>query len=45
VREWEPEDPKGKPIEMVREIRDEIEMLVKKLIGDRVERMHELTEQ
>jgi arsenate reductase (thioredoxin) len=30
--EWKLEDPKGKPIEKVREIRDEIECKVKKLI-------------
>jgi protein-tyrosine-phosphatase len=32
VVEWELEDPKGKPIEKIREIRDEIERRVKKLI-------------
>lgn len=30
--EWKLEDPKGKPIEKVREIRDEIEQLTKKLL-------------
>jgi len=30
--DWKLEDPKGKPIEKVREIRDEIERLVQKLI-------------
>jgi protein-tyrosine-phosphatase len=30
--EWKLEDPKGKPIERVREIRDEIEQLTKKLV-------------
>jgi len=30
--EWKLEDPKGKPIEKVREIRDEIERLVQELI-------------
>jgi len=30
--DWELEDPKGKPIEKVREIRDEIESLVQELI-------------
>jgi len=30
--EWKLEDPKGKPIEKVREIRDEIEQLTKKLV-------------
>jgi protein-tyrosine-phosphatase len=33
VVDWELEDPKGKPIEKVREIRDEIERRVKELIG------------
>jgi arsenate reductase len=32
--EWKLEDPKGKPIEKVREIRDEIERRVQKLIID-----------
>jgi len=32
VVDWELEDPKGKPIEKIREIRDEIERKVKKLI-------------
>lgn len=32
VEDWELEDPKGKPIEKVRKIRDEIENRVKKLI-------------
>jgi protein-tyrosine-phosphatase len=30
--DWKPEDPKGKPIEGVREIRDEIERQVKTLL-------------
>jgi len=30
--DWKIEDPRGKPIESVREIRDEIEQLVKELI-------------
>lgn len=30
--DWKIEDPKGKPIERVREIRDEIEQLVKELV-------------
>jgi len=34
VVDWELEDPKGKPIEKVREIRDEIERRVKKLVAD-----------
>ena len=34
VVDWELEDPKGKPIEKIREIRDEIERRVKKLIGE-----------
>lgn len=34
VIEWELEDPKGKPIEKLREIRDEIERKVKKLINE-----------
>jgi len=33
VTDWELEDPKGKPIEKVREIRDEIETKVLKLIA------------
>ncbi len=32
--DWKLEDPKGKPIENVREIRDEIERRVQKLIAD-----------
>jgi arsenate reductase (thioredoxin) len=32
--DWKLEDPKGKPIEKVREIRDEIELRVQKLIAD-----------
>jgi len=32
--DWQLEDPKGKPIEKVREIRDDIERRVKKLIMD-----------
>jgi len=32
VADWEIEDPKGKPIEKVREIRDEIERKVKTLL-------------
>lgn len=34
VVDWGLEDPKNKPIEKVREIRDEIERRVKKLIAD-----------
>ncbi|MEM3536343.1 MAG: arsenate reductase ArsC [Candidatus Bathyarchaeia archaeon] len=34
VVDWGIEDPKGKPIEKVREIRDEIERRVKKLIEE-----------
>lgn len=34
VIDWGLEDPKGKPIEKVREIRDEIERRVKKLINE-----------
>jgi protein-tyrosine-phosphatase len=34
VVDWELEDPKNKPMEKVREIRDEIERRVKKLIAD-----------
>jgi len=33
VVDWKLEDPKGKPIEKVREIRDEIETRVKRLIS------------
>jgi len=32
--DWALEDPKGKPIEKVREIRDEIEQRVQKLIAE-----------
>ncbi len=32
--DWKLEDPKGKPIEKVREIRDEIERRVQKLVTD-----------
>jgi protein-tyrosine-phosphatase len=34
VEDWELEDPKGKPIEKIREIRDEIEKRIKKLINE-----------
>lgn len=34
VVDWGTEDPKGKPIEKVREIRDEIERRVKRLISE-----------
>jgi arsenate reductase len=34
VVDWKLEDPKGKPIEKVREIRDEIEKRVKKIINE-----------
>jgi len=34
VIDWGLEDPKGKPIEKVREIRDEIERRVKKLVNE-----------
>jgi len=34
VIDWDLEDPKGKPVERVREIRDEIEKRVLKLIAD-----------
>jgi len=34
VIDWELEDPKGKPIEIVRKIRDEIEARVLKLIAE-----------
>ena len=33
VIEWNLPDPKGKPIEEIREIRDEIEKRVKKLVA------------
>ncbi len=35
--DWKLEDPKGKPIEKVREIRDEIEQRVKQLIAEQVQ--------
>ena len=34
VIDWGIEDPKGKPIEQVREIRDEIERRIKELAAD-----------
>jgi arsenate reductase (thioredoxin) len=34
IIDWKIEDPKGKPIEKVREIRDEIERQVKQLIDE-----------
>jgi arsenate reductase (thioredoxin) len=34
IADWAIEDPKGKPIERVREIRDEIERRVKELVAD-----------
>lgn len=34
VIDWGIEDPKGKPIETVREIRDDIEQRVKQLVSD-----------
>lgn len=34
VIDWELEDPKDKPVDKIREIRDEIERRVKKLIGE-----------
>jgi protein-tyrosine-phosphatase len=34
VTDWNIEDPKGKPLEKVREIREEIEEKVKKLINE-----------
>ena len=34
VVDWELEDPKGKPIEKVRQIRDEIERRVKKIVNE-----------
>lgn len=34
VTDWNIEDPKGKPLEKVREIRDEIEKKVRKLVDD-----------
>src|SRR4030042_2656983 len=36
TEDWQLEDPEGKPIEKVREIRDGIEAKVKKLIGGNV---------
>ena len=36
VIDWEIEDPKGKPIEKVREIRDQIERKVKALVDETV---------
>jgi protein-tyrosine-phosphatase len=34
--DWKLEDPKGKPIEKVREIRDDIENRVKKLLAEQI---------
>jgi len=34
VVDWELEDPKGKPLQKVREIRDDIERRIKKLISE-----------
>jgi arsenate reductase len=34
VTDWGIEDPKGKPIEKVREIRDNIEQRIKQLVTD-----------
>jgi protein-tyrosine-phosphatase len=36
TEDWQLEDPEGKPIEKVREIRDEIEAKVKKLVRENV---------
>ena len=36
--DWKLEDPKGKPIEKVREIRDDIEQRVRKLVMDESQR-------
>jgi arsenate reductase len=33
LQEWNLEDPKGKPIEKVREIRDEVEQRIFNLLG------------
>ena len=35
--DWKLEDPKGKPIEKVREIREEIEQRVKKLVAEQLQ--------
>lgn len=37
VEDWEVDDPAGQPLEVVREIRDEIERRVRELVEDRVE--------
>jgi protein-tyrosine-phosphatase len=34
VQDWGIEDPKGKPIEKVREIRDEIERKIKEMVEE-----------
>ena len=39
TEDWQLEDPEGKPIEKVREIRDEIEAKVKKLIKENFAQM------
>lgn len=37
VEDWEVDDPAGQPLELVREIRDEIERRVRDLVDDRIE--------
>jgi len=37
VMDWDIEDPKGKPIEKVREIRDVIDLRVKELVSDLIQ--------
>jgi len=34
IEDWKIEDPRGKPIEKVRKIRDEIKRMVEKLVGE-----------
>jgi arsenate reductase len=41
VEDWDIEDPAGRPIEEVREIRDEIERRVKDLAGNRLDNIRE----
>ena len=41
--DWKLEDPKGKPIEKVREIRDEIERQVEELVNRLKEQTHHET--
>ena len=41
VPDWDIEDPKGKPVEKVREIRDVIEARVKELVSNLIQNSQE----